>query len=139
FEAAAVEPSQLLASLHQVQRRPLLRARFREHERTPVEIERRDGAASADLRAPRLPVEAARDHEVQDQEEVLLEREHDALADPFDARHSLAASLRDRRRDRPQEKRASEADLLEPLADDARTKRLEIGGDVRKLRHGTEA
>ncbi len=139
LDAAAVELREARAPLDEVERRPLLRAHLGQHERAFRKIERRDRGAASDLRAALSPVEPAGHHQVEDEEETALQLEDDAFSEPPEAQHATSLGARQRRRDGAQEKRAAEPDRLEPLPDDARLERREIGEDVRQLRHAPEA
>ena len=58
------------------------------------EVERGERRLAAGRLAPaRLPVQAPGDHQVEDQEELALEREHDALAEPAHAAHARPFDL----------------------------------------------
>ena len=81
-------------------------------------------------------MEAARDHEVQDQEPLALECEHDPLADPREPDDGAAFGLLQGRHDRTQQERAAQAHADEAFADDPRLQRREIRQDVRQLGHG---
>src|SRR4029453_18437893 len=70
-------------------------------------------------------------HEVQ----VSLEREHDPLSHPRKTDDAPAFQLRERRRDRPEEKGTAQPHRLEPLSDHAWLERREVGEDVGQLRH----
>ena len=66
----------------EVQRRAPLRARLGEEQRPGREVERRQAdLAPASFAPGGLPVQPARDHQVQDEPEVALEPDGDALAD----------------------------------------------------------
>ena len=139
LDPPAVELRERRLSRDQMERGPLLRRGLGEHERAVGKVERRERPAAADLRPALSPVQPARDHQVQHQEQVSLEREDDPLADPPESDDPAALGLAKRRRDRPQQKRARQPHRLEPLADDARLERGEVAQDVRQLRHGIEA
>ena len=69
--------------------------------------------------APRLPAQASGDHQVQHQEELALEADHDALAQPPEARDPPADEAREGRLDGAQQERAGQPDRLQRLAQDA--------------------
>jgi hypothetical protein len=73
---------------------------------------------------------------VEHEEEVVVEREHDALAHAPEALHLLAGDGRERRVHAPQQERRREADALERRARAEALEPLDVDGDVRKLRHG---
>jgi hypothetical protein len=64
-------------------------------------------------------VEAAGDHEVQDEEEVVLEAEDDAFADAAEGADGLAFDGGDAGIGRAEEERAGDAEVFERLAEDA--------------------
>jgi hypothetical protein len=72
---------------------------------------------------------------VQDQKEVLFEREDDALAETPEVRHFLAERLAQRRRGRAHEKRALEPDAEQRATSRARGEVLHVERDIGKLRH----
>ena len=80
------------------------------------------------------PAQPAGDHQVNDQEEVVVEHEHDALADAAHAADDLAVSGVERRIDGAQDERAEEPDPLEAPADDVRGQRFDVDDDVGQFR-----
>ena len=100
-----------------------LRAGLGEQQRARVELERRERERAGQLRARRVPLQPAGDHQVDHDEQLALERDHDALAEPLDA--STTPSLRLRRAaDRPCAARTgSRAGRARAVADDARARR----------------
>ena len=64
--------------------------------------------------------------------------EDDPLADAAQRDDLAAFGLRERRRHRPQQKRARQPHRLETLADDARLERGQVAEDVGQLRHGSK-
>ena len=87
--------------------------------------------------APRagLPLEPPGDHQVQDEEQVVLEHEDDALAQPLERDDPLAVDGGERRLDRAQQERARQPHLVERLADHAVGDALDVDGDVGQLGH----
>jgi hypothetical protein len=63
-------------------------------------------------------VEPAGDHQVDDEEEPALEREHDALSDPPQALDLPARGLRERRIHRAEKKRAPDPHGVQPPLND---------------------
>jgi hypothetical protein len=122
----------------QVQRGPALGAGLGQDERARREVERGQAHLAGDAGAGRFPVQAARNHQVDDDEQLVFERDDDALAEPAEAGDLTAGDGRGRRIDGAQQERARDPDALEPRAIDARPQRLDVDGDVRKLRHGSE-
>ena len=106
-----------------------------EDQRAVREVERGEADLARQLRAPRLPVQPAGDHQVEDEEEVVVEREDDALAEPRDASDHLPLDRAERRRRRSHQKRADQPNAVDRLADDPRGKRFDVDRDVRQFRH----
>jgi hypothetical protein len=75
------------------------------------------------------------DHQVQDQEDLAVQLDHDPLAQPSHASYGPPFRVRKRRRDRPEEERAREAHLLQALAADQVGQALHVDHDVGKLGH----
>ena len=76
-----------------------------------------------------------RDHEVDDQREVAVERYDDPLPQPADRAHGLGFDRTQRGRDRAQDEGTVQSDSVERLSDDARPQALHIDGDVRQFWH----
>src|SRR5207249_7036338 len=83
----------------------------------------------------RAPVEPARDHEVEDEEELVLEPENDALSQPLQAENRLPLESADGGIDRAQEKRTRQPNATERLPDDAGSETLDVDDDVGQLGH----
>ena len=75
------------------------------------------------------------DHEMQHQEEIPIETDHDALAEPAKAGEAAVGRRRDRGIDRAEQERAREPHPFEGRACDAGLERLDVDGDVGQLRH----
>ena len=58
-----------------------------------VNVEQRQTDASRALDVLRAPAQTPRDHQVQNQEQIVLQREHDPLADAAQADHERCLSL----------------------------------------------
>ena len=127
LDAARVERAQPVLAGDDVQRGALARARFGHEQRAGRELERGEPDFARDGRATRPPAQAAGDHQMEHEEELALERDHDALAEPA------------RGDDRAQEKRARQLDALERVADDACRQALAIELDVGQLGHRPSA
>src|SRR3972149_4641891 len=83
----------------------------------------------------RLAGEAAGDHEMHDQEQVALELDDDALADPPDSGDALALGGRYRRVEGAEDDRAPDPDALEDVAYGHAAQRFEVRLDVGQLGH----
>src|SRR5215475_12324140 len=80
LEASGVVVAETGLTADQMQRRAALRARFGQNERSRREVEGGEADLARHL-VPRFsPVEPAGDHEVQDEEEIALQTDDDALA-----------------------------------------------------------
>ena len=101
----------------------------------PLSNSKKASALRAGLLAGREPAQPAGDHQVDDEEELALEREDDALAEPLDADDNLAFDRGNRRRHRAQQERMADADALETVADDLGRQALEVDADVGQLGH----
>ena len=80
--------------------------------------------------ARRPPVQTAGDHQVDDDEQLALEREDDALAQAPEPHHGPPLDRGHRRIDRAQDERARQAKPLERLPDDARLEGRQVRDDV---------
>jgi hypothetical protein len=75
-------------------------------------------------------VEAAGDHEVKYEPDVVVEADGYALTDAAELGYDVAFDACDWRLGRAEKESAGDADMLEWLADDARFERGEVCGDV---------
>ena len=80
-------------------------------------------------------MEAAGDHEVEDEPEVALDADGDALADSAEGCDGAAFSGGEWRIDGAEEEDGGETNRKERLAEDARLKCVDVGGDVGEFRH----
>jgi hypothetical protein len=135
LEAARIVLLQAGFAARQIERGPALGAGLGQDQGPRREIERGQTDLGGRLGAGGLPVKAPGDHEVQDQEHVALEPDHDALAEPPKAGHAAIGRFGERRIDRAEQERARETHALERFAEDARLERLDVDRDVGKLGH----
>jgi hypothetical protein len=135
-EAARVVLGERCLAPDDVERRALLRPRLRQEERAALEVERGEVDLAREPPAGLSPTEPSRDHQVQDEEQVALEREDDALSQAAEAGHDAPRGLRERRRRRPEEERRAEPDALEPPPCGLPLEAFHVHGDVRQLGHG---
>ena len=96
-----------------VHRRALLRRRLGEDQRAVREVERREPDLARDLLAALLPAQPPRDHQVDHDEALALDADHDALAHALDGLDLRAVELARRRRHRAQHERARDPHRLE--------------------------
>jgi hypothetical protein len=119
LDAAGIVRAQRLFAADDVDRRTALRACFGEDERAVVEVERRETEFARDLRPFRQPLQPAGDHEVEDDEHLVLEREDDALAEAAKGYDAFAGEIGGRGLDGPQHERVAETEFLERMAEHA--------------------
>ena len=118
-------------------RRALLRARFSQEQRAVIERERSldDFGAHAEHPPGVTPSQAASDHQMDDEKQVLVKCEHDSFAETADSFHCPSGNGLDGRIDRAQDERAAQVDLLEDAAADFRRQRFDVDRHVRQFRH----
>ena len=80
-------------------------------------------------------MEAAGDHEMEDEPEIVVEAESDALADATEFADGVAFGGGNGRVGGAEEEWATDADVLETLADDAGFQCGEVSGDVGEFGH----
>ena len=73
---------------HDVKRCAALGSRLGQRKRAAGEIEQRERDSSRRLLIVGEPAQAAGDHQVNDEEEIVFEREDDALADAANVEHA---------------------------------------------------
>src|SRR5207245_1652566 len=83
-EASRVVRGKPLDAAQQVQRCAVLRPRFRQEQAPARKIPGGEAGTAGNPHAGRLPVESARDHQMENGEQVVLESEDDALAETLD-------------------------------------------------------
>ena len=86
-------------------------AGFGEDERAVGEVECGEVVAAAEFGSEGAPVEAAGDHEVQDEPEAVVEFDGDALADAVEGTYGVAFDVLDAGLDGAEKERAGYADL----------------------------
>src|SRR5215469_4145554 len=134
-EAARVERAQACFSANHMERGATLGAGFGEDEGAVGKIEGGEVAAAGEFGMGWFPVQAAGDHEVKNQPEIVVETNGDALADPAERADGVAFGGREGLVGGAEEKGAVEADVLERLIEDAGLERGEVGGDVGEFGH----
>src|SRR5436189_6456532 len=73
-----------------------------------------------------------------DQEQFVIEHQHDALADAANRAHHGTVDRLEGRIHRSQDERTTQRDTLEAAADDPLGERFDVNGYVRKFGHGGE-
>jgi len=109
LEAAAVELLERLGPLHQVQRGPSGSAGLGEQQGAMGKVKGGEAQSFGHRRLCSLPLEPARDHQVQDEEEAAVELDDDPLAEPGETYDPAAGNVADGRLHRPEQERAREA------------------------------
>ncbi len=135
LDTAAVERGERHLAAHEVQCSTPRGAGLGEDHGPGREIERRQADPARHRSAARPPAQPARDHQVEGQEQVRLEREHEPLPDPAQGRHAPAGRRGQGGLDGAHQKRGRDPDLLEELATDPGLERAEVELDVRQLGH----
>lgn len=140
FEAAGIERAEAVFASDDVERGSLLGAGFGPEKRAGGKIECGETARwrnfdAARLRAERVPMQAAGDHQVEDEPEFAFEADADAFAETPELENSLAGGVGEGRVCRAQKKWADDADTFKDLAEDAAFQGFDINDDVREFRH----
>src|SRR6516165_8162683 len=103
FQTARVVGEEAVLAANHVERRPLFRTRLRDQQRARWEVERCESDLPDGFRAARSPTEPPGDHQMKNEEEVILEREDDPLAETAKLDNPLPLRGADRHIDRAQE------------------------------------
>ena len=85
------------------------------------------------------PPQPARDHQVQDGEQIAVELPHEPLAHAPHRDQAMSFERGDGRIERAHEKRARDAHFLERAVENPRPKRAQVQLDVRQFRHASES
>src|SRR5688572_1945274 len=137
LDAARVERGQRFLTADEVESRPALRPRLHEEERAGREVERRQPALPRNRPGGVRPAEPSGDHQMDREEEVVLEGDHDSLPEPPQADDGLPRRGLERRIPRGEERDRPHPDLLDPRAADAGLQGVQVGGDLGELGHGS--
>src|SRR3970040_491691 len=97
----------------------MLGAGLRELERAGAEVEGGQSAPLGERRSCVLPVEPPRDHEVEHEEQLAVQLDHDPFSQAREAGDRPTFDGREWWFDRPEEERARNPDVLQPRAQDA--------------------
>jgi hypothetical protein len=119
----------------EIKRGSALGAGFGKDEGAVGKVEGGEVVAASEFGAKRAPVEAAGNHEMEDEPEAIVELEDDSLADAMECADGVVFDLFDAWMDGAEEEWAGEAEVSEWLADDTWGEGGEIGGDVGEFRH----
>src|SRR6185295_901607 len=104
-------------------------------QRAVRKVERRQSHSAGQPGARLTPLESAGDHQVEGEEQLALEAEHDPLPHPAHAPHPAAVGRFGRRLDGAQQVDSGDAGTLERLAGEAMFQRFHVDRDVRQLGH----
>ena len=104
-------------------------------QRAAREVERRQAQLPGHGRARWAPAQTPGDHQVQDEEQVVVDADDDPFAEAFHGLHRAPLGGLERGRDGPQHERAEQPGPLDSLPDDARREAGHVHLDVRQLQH----
>src|SRR5579883_487877 len=135
LDASRINVAQTLFSGKDIQRRTPLCACFGKDQRAGGEIECSEIISSSQLRTRSLPMKPSRNHQVQNQPEIVIESDSNAFTDAPQLTHCMAFHIFYRGVRRAQQKGARNPNMLQRLSDNARLQRADIGSNVRQLRH----
>src|SRR6185436_708140 len=137
LDAARVVSRERSRAPHEFDRRALLRTRFGQKQRAVRKHERREQhlAAESQLLFRSAPAQASRDHQMNDDEQLLVERQDNALAETAHTTHWLRPDFVNRRRDRAEDEGALQLDTREGMADELLSQRFDVERDVGQFRH----
>jgi hypothetical protein len=124
LEPAGVVSAERRLAAHHVERGPLLGAGLGHDQRARREIECRQPDPARRLCARRLPVQPPGDHQMDDDKQLLLERDDQPLPEPTKADDRLAAHGAHRRIDRSQQERREQPHPLQARPHNARRQSL---------------
>ncbi len=112
-DASGIVFVQPVGAANQMQGRAFLLARLGHDQRAVLEIERGEAQFGRQLCTRIAPAQSPRDHQVQHQEQVALELEHNPLAESAQTRHAASLRVSDRRLDGAKQERATESHALQ--------------------------
>src|SRR5262249_3328764 len=121
---------------HDLHRRALLRARFRQEKNTVRKLERREHHPRSDagLLSRRAPAQPTGNHQMNDEKPIAVEGENDSLADTAYRANPLAGQRVDRWIDGSKNERTEELDALKRLPDDMAFESFDVNDNVREFR-----
>src|SRR6185436_2847280 len=130
------EVLQGLAAYYHMEGGPSLTSCLREGQRSRWEIERRQADSSGQLRASVEPLEATRDHQVQHQEPILFQGEHQTLSDSLDPEDSPPLGFLDRRFDATEQEGRSKPNAFDRLPPNPLLEAVLVEQDIGEFGHG---
>src|SRR5438067_1171626 len=139
FNTPGIDVFERVEALQQMKRRALARAGFGQEERSVWKINRREIVLPARFyfRDCRQPMQAAGDHQMEHQPELIVELKGNALSDAPQCSHLFSFQNRDWRLRRPQDKWVSNTNRQQRLANGPFFEGFDVQGDVGKFRHGS--
>ena len=135
LDPARVVLRERLLAAHHVHRRAPLRAFLGEEQRPVLEVERGQAAPAGQRRGSLAPAQPPGDHQVDHEEELALEADHDALAEPAQLDHAPTGEGLDRRLDRAQHEHAAQPHAVEHAPLHVSLERAQVDLDVGQLGH----
>ena len=91
---------------------------------------------STELCALGTPVQAAGDHQMQNQPEIAVHADRNSLSDSAQLTHDLTFHILQRRFCGAEEEWTGDADLLDGLTENSRFECIDVCGDVGQFGHG---
>ena len=135
FDATGVDGMEAVFAGENMERSAAFGAAFGEHQRAAQEVKGGESIAAGKPGIWRTPMQTTGDHQVENEPEVLIDADGDALANAAQLADGAALEVLKRRVHGAKEKRTREADANERLVEDAGFERGDIGGDVGEFRH----
>src|ERR1700722_15932155 len=119
-----------------MQGRALLRARFGPQKSSIGEIESSQAARRRDFRSAFAPMEAASNHQVEHEPNVILEPDTNALTHTAQSNDCLTFDRTQGRRSRSQQERTRNSHMLEMLAENAFLEGFDVDDNIGEFGHG---
>src|SRR6185437_3326093 len=130
LDAARVLQLQIVLPLYDVKRGPTLGSGFGQRERAALECKLGQHRAAPPRRTPLEPVQAARDHQMQDQPKIALEPDRDALSNAPHLGHPSPDGRCGGRYRGAQEEGRVDPQPLETLPENAAFQRLDVDREI---------
>src|SRR5579871_5969066 len=134
--AAGIERGKPSFSTNQMQRCTLACASFSERKSAVVKIKGSESASTIGGLALLAPVQAASDHEMEDQPEIVVETKSNALADAAQAGNFAALNGLNGRICSAEKRWAANVKVFQSMAEHTLLQRFNVNNDVRKFWHG---
>jgi hypothetical protein len=137
FEPTRIESEEATFPRDDVERSPLLRAGLSPEKRASGKVKGGKAARWGNFDIAGAPVQAAGNHEMKDEPEVVFEADADAFSEAAQTQNLFADGAVERRGRGAQEKWADDANAFERLAENALLKRFDVDDDVGQFGHGS--